>query len=161
MSETVLQRVLDRDRADGVDLRLLWLLDEWERYGSHVVRIAGGTYGGHTYIGGVRTPAQQLAQFNAELSKAPTPRDAPHCHAGALDVWPLGFVPSRSFEEQPVPADYQGMFRVFGEFAKARGFEWGGEWPSPDMPHVQVKDWRSLPCPHPDGLSLPTRSPGP
>jgi hypothetical protein len=140
-------KVLDRERADGVDGRLQWLLDEWERLGTHVVRIAGGTFGGHAYVGGVRDLEQQLSDFHAGLSKADSADKAPHMHGGALDVWPKDFVPNRSFEQQPVPDDYVAKFRAFADFAIARGFEAGFYWPNPDMPHVQTKDWRALPLP--------------
>jgi hypothetical protein len=140
-------KVLNRERAAGVDGRLQWLLDEWERLGTHVVRVAGGTFGGHRYAGGVRDLAQQLDDFNAGLSKANGPDTAPHMHGGAIDVWPKDFVPNRSFADQPVPGDYIAQFRTFAAFARERDFEVGFDWPNPDMPHVQVRDWRSLPLP--------------
>lgn len=147
LSEATGTRVLNRERAAGVDQRLQWLLDQWELEGTHVVRIAGGNFGGHRYAGGVRDLEQQLSDFEAGLSKAKTADEAPHMHAGALDVWPKTFVPNRSFQEQPIQDDYRTLFKVFADFARARGFVAGFYWANPDMPHVEVPDWPKLPVP--------------
>lgn len=145
-------RVLDRDAADGVDARLQAFLDDWDENGPHVIRVANGVFGGHRYVGGVRDRAQQLDDFNANLSKAKPvdERDstnvAPHMHRGALDIWPRDFVPNRSFEEQPVPADYPAMFKAQADFARTRhGLTAGFYWQHPDMPHVELPDWKTLP----------------
>jgi hypothetical protein len=120
------------------------LLDEWERYGTHDVRIGSGIYGGIAYVGGLRTEAEQATLAGVGLSNAFDAAHAPHVHGGALDVWPIGFVPNRSFADQP-EADYEQLMAVFGYFAEQRGFVWGGRWSKPDMPHVELKDWQSLP----------------
>lgn len=145
-------RVLNRERALGVDSRLQDALDDWDENGPHVIRVAGGTYSGHRYAGGGRDMQQQRDDFNAKLSKA-NPVDekdstlvAPHMHWGALDLWPENFVPNRSFEEQPVKEDYVAKFRAQADFFRERhGLTAGFYWASPDMPHVEVPDWRRLP----------------
>lgn len=147
-------RVLNRERAAGVDARLLAALDDWDENGPHVIRVAGGTFSGHKYVGGVRDRAQQTSDADAGLSKARPVDDvdstkvAPHMHAGALDLWPENFAPNRSFEQQPVPADYVAMFRAQADFFRERhGLTAGFYWTNPDMPHVEVPDWRGLPVP--------------
>jgi hypothetical protein len=138
-------RVLNRERALGVDSRLTAFLDWWNDNGPHVVRVAGGVFGGHRYVGGVRDLSQQLDDFRAGLSKADGPNTAPHMHAGALDLWPESFVPNRSFDEQPVPDDYVAKFKAQADAAREHGLTAGFYWPHPDMPHVEVPDWRRLP----------------
>lgn len=138
-------RVLNRERALGVDPRLTAFLDWWDDNGPHVIRVAGGVYGGHRYVGGVRDMAQQLDDFRAGLSKANTPEKAPHVHAGALDLWPENFRPDRSFEEQPTPEDYVAKFRAQADAARALGLVAGFYWGNPDMPHIEVPDWGRLP----------------
>jgi hypothetical protein len=149
-------RVLHIERAKGADSRLLDLLTEWDKGGSHVVLVAPD--------GGVRSAAVQDAKFQAGRARDAAgvwrivePRNvltnadaahAPHVRGGALDIYPEGFDPRPSWDK--TPPDIKDKFRVFGEFAEARGFTWGGRWlvampPNGDQPHVEVKGWTNLP----------------
>ena len=40
-----------------------------------------------------------------------------------------------AFREPPI---YDGPWALFGEMAKALGLKWGGDWRSPDQPHVYL-----------------------
>jgi hypothetical protein len=134
-----------RPPADGVHPAIRALLDAWEREGTHIVVIGGG---GSWPSGGLRVDeSSQAAAAAAGLSSAATLATTPHGRGAALDVWPEGFNPHRSFEEQP---GMRELMVVFGEWAEAKGFAWGGRWAKPDMPHVELRDWRSLPFPPPD-----------
>jgi hypothetical protein len=144
---TSAKRVFYRERAEGVHPALVGLLDSWERDGEFAVQVAGGE--GWPYPGGLRTDeATQAAAAATGLSAASTLKDTPHGRGAALDVWPMGFEPYQSFEVQP---GMRELMTRFGEFAEARGFEWGGRWGKADYPHVQVPGWRSLPFPPPYG----------
>jgi hypothetical protein len=138
-------RVRERQRADGVHPALQALLDAWEREGTHTVVVGGGD---DWPSGGVRTDALgQASAAAAGLSNAITLAQTPHGRGAALDIWPDGFDPRRSFDAQP---GMRELMAVFGQWAEAKGFAWGGRWTKPDMPHVEIRDWRSLPFPPPD-----------
>lgn len=142
-------RVLNRERAAGVDARLLELLDAWEREGEHDVLVAPD--------GGVRKDAARQAQLAAGgASNASTLAQTPHGRGGALDVWPVEFEQYVRGSWDAVPRAVKAKFEVFGGFAEARGFTWGGRWrgatfPNGDQPHVEVKNWRQLPYPPSSG----------
>lgn len=136
-------RVQNRERAAGVAPELSALLDAWELEGTHQVQIGGGP--SWPYNGGVRRDAAaQAAAFAAGLSNAQQLSDTAHGRGGALDVWPAGFNPNRGFETQP---GMEQLFKVFGQWAESKGFVWGGRWSTPDLPHVELRNWRSLPFP--------------
>lgn len=150
-------RVLELDRAHGVHPSLLELLASWEREGSHDVVVAPN--------GGLRTDARlQAALASGGASAASTLRSTPHGRAAALDVWPVSFlahVPraqggtaSRWTSWEALPADVREAFAAFGRFAEVRGFVWGGRWrgktfPHGDQPHVELREWRTMPFPPP------------
>lgn len=137
--------VRERERADGVHPALQALLDAWEREGTHVVVIGGGE---DWPPGGLRTDALgQAAAAAVGLSGAMTLQQTPHGRGAALDVWPEGFNPRQSFEAQP---GMRELMVVFGEWAERKGYAWGGRWTKQDFPHVELRDWRSLPFPPPD-----------
>lgn len=146
-------RVRRRDLTAGVHPRLVELLDHWEREGWFDVVIAHGTYGKITYVGGLRTDsAQQAATAGAGLSNASTLRSTAHGRGCALDVWPLGFDPTKPFSAQP---GMQQLMQAFGEWAERRGFIWGGRWKfqapgaevAGDWPHIEVPGWQNMPFP--------------
>lgn len=150
--------VLHRERAVGVDPRLIQLLDAWEREGTHNIVVAPQ--------GGTREPAEQQRLFEkgralqngawvvvnqAQVVTNADPKHAPHVRRGALDIWPAeDFNPSISMDLQPVAWK---KFQDFGKFAESRGFTAGFRWTAAfknkygDAPHVEVKDWYSLPMP--------------
>lgn len=148
-------RVHMRERANGVLQPLHELLDAWEAQGLHDVIIAP--------YGGLRSSSEDQAELAAlGMSAASNLSTTPHGRAAALDVWPVSFlacVPQSwggtrstwaSWEQVPDPVKLE--FAVFGHFAEARGFVWGGRWrsstyPNGDQPHVEIKNWRSLPFP--------------
>lgn len=134
--------VYHRERADGVHPQLQQLLDAWAREGTHNVVVAD--YPGP---GGLRTDEAEQQELHADgLSGAASLIDTPHGRGAALDVHPEGFDPHRGFGSQ---ADAELRLRAFGEFAERYGFVWGGRWSKPDMPHVELPNWRALPFPPP------------
>ncbi len=120
------------ERAAGVHPSLIGLLSDWERDGTHDVLVAGGA-------------PWPNGGFESGLSKARSLLDTPHGRGAALDIWPAGFIPSRSMGDQP---QMLALFTAFGDFAVAHGFHWGGHWITfKDLPHVELPNWRSLPYP--------------
>lgn len=153
VADVLLQRrVRNRDAAAGVHPDLQGLLDAWDREGSFDVLVAPN--------GGLRVdPAIQTLLATAGASRATTLSTTPHGRGAALDIWPVGFdAYGPLLSEQP---EAQSQMREFGEFAKARGFVWGGDWtnfkqtqaqkdgldPGGDWPHVEIAAWTSLPFP--------------
>lgn len=144
-------RVFGRERLAGVHPSLLQLLDEWEQLGTHDVEIPSYP------PAGLRTDADTQARLaDGGFSGATTLASTPHGRGAAIDVWPVGFAQHVNGTWAAVPAAIKGQFQVFGEFAEARGFTWGGRWrtatlPNGDQPHVELKNWRTLPFPPPPG----------
>jgi hypothetical protein len=135
--------------AAGVHPGMQALLDAWENEGWFDVMV-GEPFAGFPG-GGLRTAADaagQAAACQADLSNACTLADTPHGRGAALDIWPVGFVPTKSHAEQPLPGMLERMME-FGRWARSKGYEWGGDWADPDYPHVQLRAWRSLPFPPP------------
>ncbi|RJS26082.1 hypothetical protein DRW03_06380 [Corallococcus sp. H22C18031201] len=130
--------VYHRERAAGVDARLLAFLDWWEVHGAFPLVVADK--------GGRRTSeAEQAALYARGVTKARTLAETPHGRGGALDLVPYDVERRVGLYEGPgVAAQYAAM----GAAAKAQGLVWGGDWTSiKDMPHVEVADWRRLPMP--------------
>lgn len=144
-------RVRNRGNAAGVHPSLQALLDEWERYGSHDVMIPSSPWGG------LRTSeAQQAGYAQGGMSDATTLASTPHGRGAAIDVWPVEFPLYVSGTWAAVPDAVKAKFAAFGDFAEARGFTWGGRWrsasmPNGDQPHVEIKNWRAMPYPPPNG----------
>jgi len=129
-------RVRHRERAAGVDRRLLAFLDWWDANGPFTIVIGPD--------GGVRTDAAKQADyFRRGTSKARTLQETPHGRAGALDLTPVDAKGNPVWEGPGVSE----KFAEIGRLAKAHGFAWGGDWPSADMPHIEVKDWKGLAYP--------------
>lgn len=126
----------------GLDARLVELCFDWSHNGTHAVQVGSGEFGGISWYGAVRTPRIQdyLAMWG--LSKA-TGDNGPHVRAGAVDWWPVGFVPNRSFAEQKF--GFEDMAKSQADFARSRGFIVGYDWQSPDVFHVEVADWEQRP----------------
>lgn len=139
-------KVMKRERANGTDGRLQRFLDYWAVSGPFALMVAPD--------GGVRTnEARQASYYAAGTSKARTLDETPHGRGGAVDLWPEGFDPTKPVDE----ATYQ-RFLAIGAAAERAGLGWGGRWtgafpPSTanpyggDLPHVEVRDWASLPYP--------------
>jgi hypothetical protein len=129
--------VAHRERAVGVDGRLLMFLDEWDAHGPFPIVVLPD--------GGIRDDAKQAALYasgrtapGSVVTNARNASETPHGHAGALDVAP--------YIGGAVPWGRLDLFASIGQFAKARGLVWGGDWVTlKDYPHVEVPDWRSLP----------------
>lgn len=126
-------RVHHRERAKGVDIRLIAFLDWWESNGPFELTVLKD--------GGVRTDeARQRNFYEVGTSKAKTLDETPHGRGGALDCAPL--------INGDVPWTDKGLFERMGRFAESKGLQWGGRWKDPvDGPHIQVPDWRQLPFP--------------
>lgn len=141
-------KITNRSAANGVSFQMQALLDLWEAQGWFTVSIAtpfAGFPGG-----GLRTAsdaAGQQAACEGGLSNACTLSTTPHGRGGALDIWPLGFNPLLTFDAQPGMLD---LMTQFGQWAQSQGYTWGGAWTTPDYPHVEEKDWTSLPYPPPN-----------
>lgn len=144
-------RVRNRERAKGVRGELQTLLDDWEREGTHDVMIPSWPWGG------LRTSEADQAKLAGDgFSAANTLEKTPHGRGGGLDVWPVEFEKHVNGTWAAVPEHVKQQFRDFGAFAEARGFVWGGRWssatyPNGDQPHVELRNWRSLPFPPPPG----------
>lgn len=135
--------VYHRERAAGVDQRLVELLEWWDAHGPWPVVIPEH--------GGLRTSEAEQAELYARgVTHARTLAATPHGHAGALDLAPYrrqaGGLYAPDFSR---PAD----FSAIGLAAEALGLVWGGRWTDPDLPHVEVPDWRSLPMANPGGVA--------
>lgn len=147
--------VLHRERSAGVHPRLKALLDTWAAVGTHDVLVAPD--------GGLRTDeAVQASKAAVGQSNATTLRQTPHGRGGAVDVWPVSFLPhvpksaggtgARWVSWEMLPQQVRDEFAAFGGFAEHHGFRWGGRWrgakfPNGDQPHVELDNWQTLPFP--------------
>lgn len=150
-------RILHLERARGVHPRMLVLLLDWAKHGPFDIAVA--------MHGGVRTdPGVQTMLSGGGMSAASTLKVTPHGRAGALDLWPLGFLAyvPKSFGGtaarwgtwEGLPQLIRDQFAELGRFSKALGFKWGGDWvgksyPNGDQPHHELADWQRLPFPPP------------
>jgi hypothetical protein len=136
-------QVLNIERASGCRDELKDMLDQWKIHGSFDITVAED--GGYRF-----GPAAERVQehfFSVGMSKARTLEDTPHGRRCAVDCHPVGFVPSKSFAEQP----FFGMrekFKEWGLFVELCGFVWGGRFGGfgrdGDMPHAEIPHWRTL-----------------
>ena len=135
--------VQNAERAYGSDARLLNFLTWWRTNGPFQILVAPD--------GGVRkSQALQKNFFERGLTKAKTLEETPHGRGGAIDVWPVGFDPSKDFSTQPV---MKKRFEEIGRIAKEKfDLVWGGDW-GWDYPHLEVKGWRALPFNGPKALA--------
>lgn len=147
--------VLHLERATGIHPRLKSLLDIWATTGAHDVLIAPD--------GGLRTDeAVQAGKAASGQSNATSLRQTPHGRGGAVDVWPVSFLPyvpkqnggtgARWVAWEHLPQQVRDEFHAFGDFAERHGFRWGGrfrgaKFPNGDQPHVELEDWQRLPFP--------------
>lgn len=139
-------KVQNRSRAAGVSSELDAFLDWWDLNGEFDITISPD--------GGLRTDAAKQAQYFANgTSKARTLDQTAHGRAGAIDVQPVSYDPTRA-----VDADTYALFETIGRAGEAFGLVWGGRWsraypPSTgnpyggDLAHLEVEDWASLPYP--------------
>lgn len=150
-------KVHSRDRSHGVHPGMLQLLDAWEKDGTHEVCVAVN--------GGLRSdPALQAALSAGGMSVATTLKRTPHGRGGALDVYPVSFLPfvpvanggtaKRWAAWDELPQQVREEFRTFGVFAEKHGYKWGGRWIghdylNGDQPHTELLDWQMLPFPPP------------
>lgn len=144
-------KITNRSAATGVSPEMQHLLDLWEAQGWFTISI-GVPFAGFPG-GGLRTAADaggQQAACEGGLSNACTLATTPHGRGGALDIWPQGFNPLLTFDAQPGMLD---LMTQFGQWAQSQGYTWGGSWATPDYPHVEEKDWPSLPYPPPNYAS--------
>lgn len=147
-------RVINRQAARGVHPELQGFLDWWEFNGPFDIEI--GQLAGFPG-GGLRTEADaggQAAACAADLSAACSIIDTPHGRGAALDLWPVGFGFNPWLPWAQQPAEIKAAFAKIGQLAEVYGLEWGGRWrtaqmPDGDQPHVQMRNWRSLPYPPP------------
>jgi hypothetical protein len=68
-------------------------------------------------------------------------RETPHGRGAALDFALLD--PSGRATWAP---EYVAKYEAVGHHAEQLGLEWGGRFPKPDRPHVQLAHWRTLPA---------------
>jgi len=128
--------VLHRERLVGVHPDLLELVDWWPGApGRSRLLIIGD--------GGKRVDETLQARLYAEgNSKARTLRDTPHGRGAAVDAYAM--------PDGATAVDWNDTagFRAWGLYAEGIGFTWGGRWTSfPDLAHVEIADWRTLPFP--------------
>jgi hypothetical protein len=154
-------RVSGRAYAAGVHPALPALLDLWDQFGWFDVTVAPPfkMLSGDYIDGGLRTDEAVQGEAQAEgLSKAGDLYSTPHGRGAALDIYPVGFDPHRSFEDQPEMA---GLMAQFASWASQQTVVLGQGTPTQqsftfypginfgDYPHIEIKGWQSLPYPPP------------
>lgn len=146
-------RVLNRERAAGVDLRLQRFLDWWTQHGPFPVMVG--------VDGGLRTDAKQLELYakgrapneghprtwpvtdpKAVVTYAWSASTSKHGRGEAIDLWPVvdGKPLLETVLKRRLTAGELQLYRQMGEVAESHGFEWGGRWPAPktDLPHIEI-----------------------
>ena len=138
-------RVLNIERAKGVNESLLSFLQFWQDNGEFDILVAPD--GGLRY--GAEAAAKQLSYYNAGNSRAKTLAETPHGRGGALDLWPVGFNPAITLNRNsPDSLNYKWAFNKIGSAAMNQGLDWGGRWTTLyDLPHIEMTNWRSLAYP--------------
>lgn len=138
--------VFHRQRAAGVDRRLVAFLDWWEINGPFPIVIDPQ--------GGVRRDeAAQKALFDKGSSNAASLSQTAHGRGGALDVYPV--LRSSGHAVQQIATNDRAKFQVIGEAAEKLGLTWGGRWKSLyDGPHIEVPNWKQLPFPPGGGVAV-------
>lgn len=102
-------------------------------------------------VGGMRNDEAEVARLYAiGMSNAKNLSQTPHGRGGAIDIHPVEFNPRIPWPDQPTAI--KNKFLIFGMYAEGAGYEWGGRWrgskfPYGDQPHVERKDWRTMPYP--------------
>lgn len=152
-------RVLNRSAAYGVHPKLQEFLDLWEQRGPFDIEI--GELPGFPG-GGLRTDEAGQAKAcstptsgGGTLSSACDLASTPHGRGAALDLWPVGFGFNPYLSWAQWTPEIKAAFETIGEFAEAQGLTWGGRWrsatfPHGDQPHIEMKNWRTLPFPPPN-----------
>jgi peptidoglycan L-alanyl-D-glutamate endopeptidase CwlK len=91
----------------------------------------------------LRTRAEQetlYAQGRTAPGKIVTwTKESPHLYGCAWDFVPLRM--GKPVWDNRRPENLRLWTRM-GELAEQLGLEWGGRWKKPDMPHVQLREWR-------------------
>lgn len=130
--------VQNRIRARGAHPAMFGLLDLWEQEGWFPITVAPD--------GGLRTDAAKQRRFcETGVSNACTLDQTPHGRGGALDLWPVGFNPKISLDQQP---EIKEKFQLLGAWGESKGYRWGGRWTKPvDYPHFELGYWAQLPYP--------------
>lgn len=115
--------------------------------------------------GGLRLDEKaQAATAKSGLSNAKTLRATPHGRGGALDIYPVSFLPFITAQYggtgkvnvpwAKLPQKVRDEFAAIGALAEKHSYEWGGrfkgaKFPNGDQPHVQIKGWQLMPFPPP------------
>lgn len=137
------RRVYHRERAAGVVPELQAFLTWWEANGPFPISVDPQ--------GGVRSDeAAQQALHAKGASNAASLKDTPHGRGGALDLYPVlrGNPDTGAVLELASDAKSPELFAQLGAIAQQHGLAWGGLWSSlKDLPHVEVRNWKSLPFP--------------
>lgn len=145
-------KVLQRQRADGIDDRLQKALDAWEATGPFPIEVG--------FDGGLRTAQRQLELWQQGrdakgnivdktkvVTNAKSPADGPHPRGGAVDLWPAWDGKAHP-GSKPMTADEQSHYNTMVGFFEAQGLKNGRNFPGlADWPHWEVPDWQSLPLP--------------
>lgn len=140
--------LLHEERLAGVDQRLVDFCHyAAEAFDWDVVVAAGlrsEAVAESDYAKGRTTPGPGAGEpgkpaMGYTVTQAKTAAETAHGRGGAVDAAPVlcGII---------LWADIL-KFRKLGEFAKTMGLVWGGDWPSKDMDHFEVPNWRDLPYP--------------
>lgn len=145
------------ERARGVHPRMLVLLQAWQRRGTFEILVAVN--------GGLRAdPAVQASLASTGMSAAKSLKSTPHGRGGALDIWPVSFLPfvprnwggtaQQWTTWRELPQKVRDDFAAIVKFSEALGFKCGARWvgksyPDGDNPHHELADWGRLPFPAP------------
>jgi len=82
----------------------------------------------------------------AEIVTFALPDQAPHCRGAAYDIVPV--------VAERLAWGRLDLFEELGKIGLGIGLVWGGSWRKlKDMPHFELKEWRSLPPPE-DNLNV-------
>lgn len=144
------KRVSGREYLEGVQPALIDLLNDWDREGWFDVTVAPPMRlpSGRLLSGGLRTDdAAQAEAARVGLSKATNLHITPHGRGAAIDVYPVGFNPYSDFSTQPEMAGLMAQFASWASQKSYRGFTFYPGINFGDYPHIEIKEWRSLPDP--------------
>lgn len=148
------KKVLHRERAAGVDQRLIAFVDWWDKNGPFTIMVGrdGGVRSGadqaRLYAQGRTTPGPHAGEagyppLGQTVTNAATAANSAHGHAAALDFWPV--VNGKIYLDVKNPVQ-KAKYDQLGVMIESFGLVWGGRFKNLyDGPHAETPDWRGSP----------------
>lgn len=148
------KKVLHRERAVGVDARLVAFMDWWEKNGPFpiMVGVDGGVRSNadqlRLYAQGRTTPGPHAGEpgyppLGMTVTKASTVGNSAHGHRGAVDFWPV--IGGKIYLDVKNPLQ-KSKYDQLGALIESFGLVWGGRFQDfYDGPHAEIPDWRGRP----------------